>query len=549
MPEEVKRKRGRPPKNKVENVVETNSVQSTTVSDTYEYNSMSARQLSEYCFGLDIFGLYDSKQISNMIESPMANNEELRKLSNKLYSSNGLLTQCIDYCTSLPTLDYCVIPRGKSKQKREQNKNLMESALRSIHHKEVIRDALFKSMIDGIAFYYCVFTKSKPDNKKMLTDYEVGEIFEINEMGVNMSVVPLPTDYTKIVGRRNSSYVLAFNLRYFQGLSQSELDRKLRLYPEEIRNGWKKFSEGNDNRNWLVLDNTKTIVSKVRSRMEEAWGRPLCLAAIKNILYSSYFQDSCRSTLDEVNNRIIYETFPEGKDKGSCALTGKQQTQQHVTVNSAILTKNQRNSTSFFSVAAGTKIDQIKADVSLLDEKNSSYIQDQIGIDLGFMANILSGSGSGNYAAQQNNLPLLLSEVLMWIEPITEELVKVVNENIINDKNNTVGLYYLPCSYITRADFTNQMKDLYLQGKGSLRAWIASTGFNSEAYIELMNMELEEGFDEKYIVHQTSFTQSYKDTSNNNKGGRPEEENPTSSSTITSKSNNANDMPSPSDNK
>ena len=547
MPEEIKRKRGRPPKNKTENnIVETNSVQSTTASDTYEYNSMSARQLSEYCFGLDIFGLYDSKQISNMIESPMANNEELRKLSNKLYSSNGLLTQCIDYCTSLPTLDYCVIPRGKSKQKREQNKNLMESALRSIHHKEVVRDALFKSMIDGIAFYYCVFTKSKPDNKKMLTDYEVGEIFEINEIGVNMSVVPLPTDYTKIVGRRNSSYVLAFNLRYFQGLSQSELDRKLRLYPEEIRNGWNKFSEGNDNRNWLVLDNTKTIVSKVRSRMEEAWGRPLCLAAIKNILYSAYFQDTCRGTLDEINNRIIFETMPEGKDKGSCALTAKQQTQQHETVKSAILTKNQRNSTSFFSVAAGTKIDTIKADTSLLDEKNSSYIQDQIGIDLGFMSSLLSGTGSGNYSSQQTNLQLLLSEIMMWIEPITEELVKVINENIIKDKNNVIGLYYFPCSAISRKEFSEQMKDLYLQGKGSLTAWIASTGFNTEAYIELMNMELENKFDEKYPVHQTSFTQSYKDTSKD-KGGRPENDSPTNESTISSKTNNSNDMPSPSD--
>ena len=80
MPEEVKRKRGRPPKNKVENVVETNSVDTSTVSDTYEYNSMSARQLSEYCFGLDIFGLYDSKQISNMIESPMANDKTLEAI-------------------------------------------------------------------------------------------------------------------------------------------------------------------------------------------------------------------------------------------------------------------------------------------------------------------------------------------------------------------------------------------------------------------------------------------------------------------------------------
>ena len=427
MPEEIKRKRGRPPKNKTENVVETNSVDTSTANatsdSTFEFNTYSARGISEYYFGLDIFNIYSPKEISDMVESPMIHNQALRKLSNKLYSSNGLLTQCIDYCTSLPTLDYCVIPRGKNKSKRDKNKNLMDSSLRSIHHKEVVRDALFKSMIDGVAFYYCVFASSKVDNKKTMSDYDVEEILEINDIGVNMSVVPLPTDYTKIVGRKNSSYVLAFNLRYFEGLSQNEQKRKLKLYPEEIRKGWSEYSKGKGSNNWLVLDNTKTIVSKVRSRMEEAWGRPLCLAAIKNILYSAYFQDTCRGTLDEINNRIIYETFPEGREKGSCSLTGKQQTEQHNTVKNAILTKNQRNSTSFFSVAAGTKIDKIDADTSLLDEKNSSYIQDQIGIDLGFMANLLSGSGSGNYAAQQNNLQLLLSEVLMWIEPITDELV------------------------------------------------------------------------------------------------------------------------------
>lgn len=546
MPEEVKRKRGRPPKNKVENVVETNSVDTSTTSDTtYEFSTYSARGISEYYFGLDIFSIYSPKEISDMVESPMIHNHALRKLSNKLYSSNGLLTQCIDYCTSLPTLDYCVIPRGKNKSKREKNKNLMDSSLRSIHHKEVVRDALFKSMIDGVAFYYCVFASSKADNKKTMSDYDVEEILEINDVGVNMSVVPLPTDYTKIVGRKNSSYVLAFNLRYFEGLSQNELNRKLRLYPEEIRKGWAEYNKGKGSNNWLVLDNTKTIVSKVRSRMEEAWGRPLCLAAIKNILYSAYFQDTCRGTLDEINNRIIFETMPEGKDKGSCALTAKQQQEQHNTVKSAILTKNQRNSTSFFSVAAGTKIDTIEADTSLLDEKNSSYIQDQIGIDLGFMANLLSGSGSGNYAAQQNNLQLLLSEILMWIEPITEELIKVINENVIKDKSNPVSLYYLPCSYITRKDFTTQMKELYLQGKGSLRAWIASTGFNSDAYLSLMDMELEEDFENKYPVHQTSFTQSSKDGNN---GGRPEIDSPSSESTISSKANNSNDMPSPSDN-
>lgn len=511
----------------------------------YEFNSYNSRYISDNCFGFDIFSVYSPEDISEMISNPMTHNYELRKLSNRLYSSNGLLTQCIDYCTSLPTLDYCVIPQGFNKQKKKRNKTLMESALRGLRHKEVVRDALFKSMIDGVAFYYCVFS-SPVDRTKIMSDYDVENILEINDLGTNISVVPLPTDYTKIVGRKNSSYVLAFNLRYFEGLSNSELARKLRLYPEEIRKGWDRYSKQNtDGKPWLVLDNKKTIVSKVRSRIEEAWGRPLCLAAIKNILYAAYFQDTCRGTLDEVNNRIVYQTFPEGERKGVCALTSNQQKTQHNAVKDAVLTKNRRNSTSFFSVAAGTKLGQLEADTSLLDEKNSSYIQDQIGLDLGFMANLLSGTKSGNYAAQQNNLQLLLSEVLMWIEPITEELVKVINENVIKDSKNPCGLYYMPCSYITRKDFTSQMKELYLQGKGSLRAWISSTGFNADAYIQLMDMELEDDFDEKYPVHQTSFTQSNKDV--NNKGGRPETESPASPSTIASRQNDTNNMPSPSD--
>lgn len=518
---------------------------------SYESNSYNTNYISNACFGLNIFKLYSPEQISLMVADPMVNNMELRNLSNVLYSSNGLYTQCVDYCTSLPTLDYCVIPRGKTETSKQKNKKLMESALRSIRHKEVVRDALFKSMVDGVAFYYTM-VNHKPDNTKTMSDFEVQDILEINELGVNMSVISLPVDYTKIVGKRNSSYVLAFDVRYFEVLTQDQLNRKLRMYPEEIVKGWYDYQNGTTSgKPWIILDNTKTIVSKVRSKMEEAWGRPLCLAAIKNILYSFYFQDSCRSTLDDLNNRVIYETFPEGKDKGSCALTGAQQKQQHETIKGAILNKNERSSTSFFSVAAGTKIDQLKPEYGLLDEKNSSYIQDQIGIDLGFMANLLSGAGSGNYASQQNNIQLLLSEVLMWIEPITEELIKVINENIIKDKNNPVGLYYFPCSYITRKDFTAQMKELYLQGKGSLRAWIASTGFSPDAYIELMDSELAEDFDTKYKPHPTSFTLSSKDIEESkniteNKGGRPETDNPTDS-TIKSRANNQNDAPSPSD--
>lgn len=548
MAEEVKRKRGRPPKPKEnQDQVTKNDSPSTNTKEKYlETNSYTAQSLSNFYLGFDIFDLYSPETISDMIQRPMMHNQALRKLSNQLYSSCGLYSQAVDYCVSMPTLDYCVIPKGKAKNKRVKNKKIMESVLQVMHHKEVMRDALFKSMIDGIAFYYCEFSAPVSSRKKTMSDYEADQIFEINDAGVNMAVIPLPTNYTKIVGRKNSSYVLAFNLRYFEGLDQAELKRKLLLYPKEIRDGWTKYhtlKTGGDN--WLILDNTKTIVSKVRSKMEEPWGRPMCLAAIKDILYSFYFQDTCRGQLDELNNRIIYMTFPQTKD-GKPMLTDIKQREMHDTVKSAILNKNSRNATSFFSVAPTTKIDKIDPDTSLFDEKNSSYIQDQIGIDLGFMANLLSGSGSGNYSSQQNNLQLLLSQILSWIEPIAAEFVKVININLIKDRSNPVDLYYLPSSYFTRKDFSNQMKELYTQGKGSLRAWISSCGINSEAYLALMESELEEKFDEKFQPHPTSYTMSGSNA--DNQYGRPETENP-ADKTIASRENGGNTLPSPSDNR
>lgn len=513
----------------------------------YEYSSYIDSVTSEFnsIFGLDIYSLFDPEEISDMVENPMINNQQLRTLSNKLYASNGLFSKCVDYLTAMPTLDYVIIPRGKSKHKKKINKNLMDSTLKTIHHKEFIRDALFKSMIDGISFYYVDFTKKIPDQNKFMSDYEVENIMEINELGINAAIVPLPVDYTKIVGRKNSSYVLAFNLDYFSTLNSNDLKRKLRFYPKEIKEAWETYERSKNTnivkKNWKVLDNSKTITLKIRSRMEEPWGRPLCLAAIKNILYSSNFKDTKQAMLNELNNRIIYQVFPEGKEKGLSALTKRQQEEQHIAVKNAILNKNKRNSTSFFSVAAGTKIDDIKVDMSIFDEKNESRLLDDIGVDLGFMASLLAGSNSSSYAAQLNNIQLLLSKVFMWIEPIALELAKVINQNIIKDKKNPVELYYLPCSIITRKEFTQQMKELYLEGRGSLIAWIASTGFNSDAYITLMDMELEEGFDEKYKPHETSYT-----ISKNDKGGAPEVDNPTNVNTIQTRTNNSNKQPKPS---
>lgn len=506
------------------------------------YNSSSI--LSTYYFGFNIFDYYTQEQLSSLVKDPIGNNEILRKISLMLYSANGVYTNTVDYMTAMPTLDKVIVTHGQSKRKKQTNKEKMISTLHTIKHKEIIRDALFKGMIEGIAFYYFETTSRPLSNKKTMTDYDVESIVEINELGINASVIALPVDYTRIVGIKNSSYVIAFNLDYFDDCTGESLDKKLRKYPKEIRDAYhKRVDTASNDGNWIVLDNSKTIVHKIRSKRDEKWGRPLVLAAISDILYGDYFTDTKRNVLDEINNRIIYQTFPEGKEKGTSALTKNQQQSQHDAVKNAVMNKNNRGGISFFSVAAGTKINSIDhANTDIFDDKYESNLDDRVALDMGIAASLLNGTGSGNYSSQENNLDLLSSQLFQWIEQIENELNKCISANIIQDCRNWVECKYLPITNVNKTKMVGYAKDLYLQGKGSLALWASACGISPEVFFALLDQELEEDIENKYPVHQTSYTLS----SNDDKGGRPVEEDSTNPNTLQTRANGSNNMPKPS---
>lgn len=505
---------------------------------------------SDYYFGLNIFDLYKPEQLQALVRDPIANNQILREVSMILYGTNGTFTNVVDYMVSMPTLSRVVIPHGKSENSKRRNKNLMLSTLRKIKDKEFVRDALFKGMIDGVAFYYFETQQMPTDNRKLLTDYDVYSLTEINETAFNASIIPLPVDYTQIVGIKNNSYVLAFNLDYFNLQPGEPAERRIKKYPKEIRDAYHARKNGTSTGgNWLVLDNTKTIVHKIRSKTEEKFGRPLVLAAISDILYSDYFKDTKRNVLNEINNRIVYQTFPEGKDKGTSALTKAQQEKQHNDVKNAVINKNNRGGISFFSIAAGTKINALDtANVDIFDEKNEANLDDKVALALGFAGNALSGSSSGSYSAQESNLELVTSQIFQWVSQIESELTKCINANIIQDVNNWVGIEYLPITHLNKKSMVGYAKELYLEGCGSLSYWIAACGISPEAYFALLDEEKENHIYDKYKPHQTSFTLSGKSNGSDNKGGRPPTDNPTDR-TVASQKINGNAMPSPSDQK
>lgn len=558
MPEkETKRKRGRPPKSQT---VETNSTQTSQSTQTttppphsYEANSYFGTVPVN---GADIFGcnLYDEftpEEIRAIVKDPISNHSLTRRLAMFVYNSEGVVTNVIDYMVALPCLDRVIYGKKRlfGKTKLNKNKDLMLSTLEGINDKQFIRDALFTDMNEGNCFYYFEVTKKANDYTKTLSDYDIESIIELCDLGVNAAIIPLPYEYTKIVGRKNNRNVIAFNLRYFDDMCSSVEDRtrKLKKYPAEIRNGYNKWN--NDKsimNNWLILDNKHTIAHKIKCKISEPWGRPLAIAAIADILYQNEFVDTKRNVLKELNNKIIFQTLPEGKDKGSCALTKTQQQDQHDKVKQAVMTKNNRGGTSFFTVSAGTKIDTLDVDATdIFDQKNESDLTDKISLDLGMAASLLNGSGSGNYSSQQNNLELINAQIYTWIQELQSELNYVINENIIKDQKNRVEVYYLPTSLVNRKNFFEMMRSLYTECGGSYTFMCAAAGVSPTVYFNILDEEIDSGIFNRYVPHQTSYTLSKKD-SRNDKDGRPQNDNPANESTIQTKANGSNNQPKPS---
>ncbi len=540
--QEVKRGRGRPRKN---TTVETNSVQqSPTVNETNEYRSFdSTSVLTESIFNCGVYDYFSKEDIENILRDPIGNHESAIKLSEFVYTKNGIVTNSIDYMTALLCLDR-VVSTKCSTTKATKAQDLMKSTLETIDDKHFLRNGLFTEMLNGIAFFYFETVKKNVDNTKFMNDYEVANITEINSLGINASIITLPWQWTKIVGKKNGRYVLAFNLQFFNNFTGETLTKKLKKYPKEIVDAYHSREKSPNNGNWIVLDSNHTMCCKIKCKDTEPWGRSAVISALSDILYKDYFVDTKRNTLDEINNKIIYQTLPEGEKKGKCALTEPQQTKQHETVKSAVMKKNNKGGTSFFTVASGTKLDSIDVNIDIFDNKNESALDANISMDLGICASLIGAMSTCTFAGGEHNLSMITAQLYTWVCDWQKELEYVINKNIIKDSENKITIYYFPTSFVNRKEFFGMMKDLYTQAGGSLTFLIASAGVDYEVYLNTLDNEIKQGYFEKYTPHLTSNVLSKDD----NVGGRPTTDTP-SESTVQSRNNGGNLMPSPSDNK
>lgn len=428
---------------------------------TYEFNTrLGSSYLNVVNYGTKCTAPYSTEEIARMARDPMQYISELRQWAKWAYYSNGTVTTAIDSLVSLHSLDYVVVVKpkkaGGSRKGYRASMDKMTSVLRSMRYKEVIRDGLFHDANEGMYVGYMETRTVPVDDRLALTDRDIQGITEINSAGINCVVISLPVEYTRIIGRRNNCYEVAFDLRYFSAMTEKDRKRKLQGFPRQIQEGWRRYSNGEfpDGACWQRLDWRKTIVTKIKSGQNDPYGVPFAVAALDDIDYAKYFINTKRRVLDTVNNQIYYETFPEGKDKGTSALSQQQQENQHNTVKQALTQRSNTNGVSFFSLASGTKMDRLPVDLSLLNEENENAIKEDVNEDIGVAAAALSGSSTGNYATATLNMEIVANNVFTWIEALVEELNKCLNYNVIRDGSYRVYRHFHGCGiYAGRADW------------------------------------------------------------------------------------------------
>ena len=173
---------------KSNNVVETNNQSSPTSTKTdsiFEFNSYQSSSefgdIFNSIFSCGVYSYFSKAEIDSVLKNPILNHDTAIRLSNFVYTKNGIVSNSIDYMTALHCLDRVLINKSKKTNKKtKKNRDLMKATLESIRYKQFIRNALFTEMTDGIAFFYFETKKKNKIFDTFMTDYDVENIVEIN---------------------------------------------------------------------------------------------------------------------------------------------------------------------------------------------------------------------------------------------------------------------------------------------------------------------------------------------------------------------------------
>ncbi len=186
----------------------------------------------------------------------------------------------------------------------------------------------------------------------------------------NCTLQSLPIDWIRVIGFRNNSLCIAFDLNYFLCHNYYDMLGRLLQWPEEIRKGWRDWQSGRIKTPWLILDTTKTIVVKTGSISS-----PVCLPLVAGTLewvnYANMFTNAKRNMIsNDINSSLVYQKFPGDGNSNKSTLTQDQQAAQHEKVKTVLNTPNVNDNVirRLVSLAPGTDLGKLDFSTNLFNK-------------------------------------------------------------------------------------------------------------------------------------------------------------------------------------
>ena len=500
-----------------------------STSNEIELNSLSYNSYSMSTGRLDTDNIPMS-DLKQYVKYPMIYNEILRTISRQSYGLNGIYGQSIDKMVSLPTLSYITTLRNKTPEMKEK-KNKFNTILKVLNIDRTTRDILRHLFIDGQ--YIGILRDSTASNKNLDTGSMVIESLDRLEglsLDDNFMIQPLDLDYCKIIGFQNNISIAAFDMMYFDQFKYGGLLNEIKNYPRNFIKSYMDYKKDSSKR-WFILDYRKTIALKAKANEIDAWGIPFGISAFCDMKASDDYNDSQYQLISELASSIYYLVLPSGEKTGSCSLNSTQQKEVIEAFKGAVKVNTTGNISriSTLSLAPGTTINRLAKDASLIKDTLSDENMKKISTNLGIASSALNAeSNSANLGSLQINLDLISAQVFQHINEIAREETRVINENLGITPFSYIDIKFLPITWLNKKDVYDKAKDLYLTAGGSRIFYIAAAGFDPLDYLGICDQEIDDGFDDRYAPHITSFTSSDsadKPNPDGNLGGRPKKDN------------------------
>lgn len=477
-------------------------------------------------FVMDLYNSDIIKRISNTTLQTWFSNPDMymgniTSLLTYYYIINGNIFQLYDLIFTLPDLNYRITVLEKDKQSEKDLKLIKYILDKKIRHKELTRDLAVQLASKGTVIGTWLGSKKDP------------YFYTFDDL-----------NYIYPYGRYNGKMVGVIDLKWLDDKKEDE--RQLiysNLNPIITENKYLKYKNNRDinkekDLRYITLPVEKTLVERIHTlSRNQRLGIPYGTQAIFDMQHKQKMKDLEIAVANKIIRAIAVLNF-KGRDENNTKVNSSDKKKVFKQVKKVLELANEDGGISVIGLPDFASFDfpELKNGEKALSPEKYESIDNDITSATGISSVITNGT-NGNYSSASLNLDILYKRIGVIIEKV-EIIYNQLIDIILGKRGENYIFEYNTEKPLTKKERLDVLTKLQSQGY-STKAVVDELGINYEDYFNQSVYEIE-GLKarEKIIPPLTSYTITENDS------GRPSEDDPENDSTISTKDNDGNNLPS-----